>query len=1210
MDTRVTNEPVSSHDAFISYSRKDSVFARRLEQALENYRPPKDLPVPQRRLDVFRDEEDFIGTEYSRAVEQHLAQSKKLLLLCSPASCASRYVDDEIRRFLRSHDASDVIPVLLSGIPNNEATAANDPSCAFPPALVEALEIPLAADFRGVDAAKSRLDRGASAGAWYSVLANLYGQSRSAIEQRELRRQARSRRITGSIVGGIIVSLSVALAVSIVFRNRAVESAQSEREARMAETKALGEQKRLTVVAEESRDEALRQRAAAEREAIAARRETASRLAVQTSEKLNGAPEQALHLGIDAIESFHRKGDPLVPAAIGALQKATLAFGLGAPVLPQADPELQLTISEDLRWAAQSDAQGNVRCGPVGSDKPVPLAPPPLPRGARWEKHETALAFQGDRLIAVRPFKTSPDKTGEMIWYWRLDARGGQQERVVLDRYEGSWPPSRAPISSNDGRWIAWSDGWDTVRMRALSPHGKTLSKRCSSPCRFAFSGDSRLLLVLIGSELDRVALSAEANAEPVELAPLQWSEGRSGLTMDVYAGDGPAERDADGEWKWGKVSRVAVLTEQGLVHWWNLTEAEPAIHSTANLMEPYRERLELQWLSQDHLQVGLDWNAAGSAVIASVKRDDATFGLAAVSVLLDDPKWQPLWHRYDGKATETSSRSSNSSSENYRVLDSGDLGVDQAIWYSTDAMVTLGFDGSVWFRDLEKLNRFQLVARNASAIATLGKVVIVGGRDGGLGFVDDAPDDLAAYLNGHDAPVASIRLTPWHTRLLSVDARGVARAWNLEHPVIGEWLDTTDGASTTISNDGLTLITHWLSGRVELRDSLSPNSLVAPRVIPGLDTRKATVAVDPAGRWIGALDVDANARLPLRLRLWKVGAATVESAPLVRRFARPKAATGSTWALSLRSSATRVIAELRTSTADSKGDFDTGWVVDSRDDFATLNRLGRSGARLSLRGVDTALRWMIVVGGSSSAPPKRHFIIDLEQADAFASPVALPAKMTGDYIDFDPGGQWLRVGLEEYKKCLVAPAAPQRRCIALPRDLDRILFGPGRSPLVSNYDGEVAALDSSGTRFRPVPKLKGSTQLAWDESGRWLAASSAAGGVQLYPVDAPVIAEDAIGVRLPDPAQPAGDIDGLFPYVAQRWIFATTSDDHMLCWYRDDAGHWSAPVLLPARELREAGWGVSLRNDGHVLVVGLQAISLDPERLVAQAKLLMSGRP
>jgi len=41
------------HDAFISYSRKDVDFARRLEKALEDYKPPKDLKVAQRHLDVF-----------------------------------------------------------------------------------------------------------------------------------------------------------------------------------------------------------------------------------------------------------------------------------------------------------------------------------------------------------------------------------------------------------------------------------------------------------------------------------------------------------------------------------------------------------------------------------------------------------------------------------------------------------------------------------------------------------------------------------------------------------------------------------------------------------------------------------------------------------------------------------------------------------------------------------------------------------------------------------------------------------------------------------------------------------------------------------------------------------------------------------------------------------------------------------------------------
>jgi hypothetical protein len=49
------------HDAFISYSRKDKVFAARLHKALGNYQPPRDLPLTQRRLDVFRDEDDFTG---------------------------------------------------------------------------------------------------------------------------------------------------------------------------------------------------------------------------------------------------------------------------------------------------------------------------------------------------------------------------------------------------------------------------------------------------------------------------------------------------------------------------------------------------------------------------------------------------------------------------------------------------------------------------------------------------------------------------------------------------------------------------------------------------------------------------------------------------------------------------------------------------------------------------------------------------------------------------------------------------------------------------------------------------------------------------------------------------------------------------------------------------------------------------------------------
>lgn len=50
-------------DVFISYSRRDAAFARRLQMALVGYRPPRDLPVPQRALRIFRDESDFQGAD-------------------------------------------------------------------------------------------------------------------------------------------------------------------------------------------------------------------------------------------------------------------------------------------------------------------------------------------------------------------------------------------------------------------------------------------------------------------------------------------------------------------------------------------------------------------------------------------------------------------------------------------------------------------------------------------------------------------------------------------------------------------------------------------------------------------------------------------------------------------------------------------------------------------------------------------------------------------------------------------------------------------------------------------------------------------------------------------------------------------------------------------------------------------------------------------
>lgn len=203
------------YDAFISYSRKDSEFARRLEQALRTYKPPKDLAIPQRYLRVFRDESDFQGVEYHTSLDRNLREATKLIIICSPNSARSVYVGDEIRRFAQYRGENHIIPILVDGIPNNEAQEEEAGRKAFSEELVKLLPIPLANDYRNFNSRTDKVQRGRFTHAWFKTLADLYadyGVDRSQVEQREQKRRARNRRLvvgTVSAVGAALIALTV-----------------------------------------------------------------------------------------------------------------------------------------------------------------------------------------------------------------------------------------------------------------------------------------------------------------------------------------------------------------------------------------------------------------------------------------------------------------------------------------------------------------------------------------------------------------------------------------------------------------------------------------------------------------------------------------------------------------------------------------------------------------------------------------------------------------------------------------------------------------------------------------------------------------------------------------------------------------------------------------------------------------------------------------
>ncbi len=138
------------YNAFISYSRKDEIVAKRLEKHLEQYKIPEAFQLlNQKRFSIFRDIHDIELGELSEKLRDGLNQSDFLILLCSPSSFKSNYVGEEIKYFGERKGKEKIIPVLVGGRPNHEIKE-DDPiqDPAFNKELFHFFKEPLAADIR------------------------------------------------------------------------------------------------------------------------------------------------------------------------------------------------------------------------------------------------------------------------------------------------------------------------------------------------------------------------------------------------------------------------------------------------------------------------------------------------------------------------------------------------------------------------------------------------------------------------------------------------------------------------------------------------------------------------------------------------------------------------------------------------------------------------------------------------------------------------------------------------------------------------------------------------------------------------------------------------------------------------------------------------------------------------------------------------------
>ena len=132
------------YDIFISYKHEalDKAVAARLQKSLEHYKIPKEIQKKtgkEKIKRVFRDEEELaVSSDLGKEIENQIAQSEYLLVVCSKKTKESQWVLKEIDTFLKYRDAEHILPVLIEG----------EPEESLPESILVYGE-PMAADVRG-----------------------------------------------------------------------------------------------------------------------------------------------------------------------------------------------------------------------------------------------------------------------------------------------------------------------------------------------------------------------------------------------------------------------------------------------------------------------------------------------------------------------------------------------------------------------------------------------------------------------------------------------------------------------------------------------------------------------------------------------------------------------------------------------------------------------------------------------------------------------------------------------------------------------------------------------------------------------------------------------------------------------------------------------------------------------------------------------------
>jgi len=203
--------------AFISYKREDEKWAKWLAHQLDNYKLPstlngKELPPSLRK--TFRDVDELSAGNLPEQIYNALSTSDNLIVICSPRSAKSEWVNKEIEDFInsKSGNTDHIFPFIIDGIPYS-----NDPNIeCFPDKL------------RNLPEKEERLggninEQGGRNAAVVKVIAGMLGVSFDSLWNKYEREQKRKRWL-GICIAMIVALVGIGIGWYYILQNKIIES--------------------------------------------------------------------------------------------------------------------------------------------------------------------------------------------------------------------------------------------------------------------------------------------------------------------------------------------------------------------------------------------------------------------------------------------------------------------------------------------------------------------------------------------------------------------------------------------------------------------------------------------------------------------------------------------------------------------------------------------------------------------------------------------------------------------------------------------------------------------------------------------------------------------------------------------------------------------------------------------------------------------------